>query len=47
VNQPNIELKKQYDAEWAILKQRAEALETRLTALNKKLSEAGVGAVWK
>ena len=47
VNQPNLDLKKQLDAEWAILKQRAAVLETRLTALNKKLAEAGVGAIWK
>ena len=47
VNQPNIDLKKEYDAQWVTLKQRADALESRLAALNKKLSEAGVGAVWK
>jgi len=40
-------LKKQLDAEWAILKQRAAVLETGLAALNKKLAEAGVGAIWK
>ncbi len=47
VNQPNLDLKKQLDAEWATLKQRANELETKLSALNKLLMEAGVGPVWK
>jgi photosystem II stability/assembly factor-like uncharacterized protein len=47
VNQPNIDLKKEYDAQWLVLKQKADALEARLNSLNKKLGEAGVGAVWK
>jgi hypothetical protein len=47
VNQPSLDLKKEYDAQWTALKQRADALEVRLTALNKKLGEAGVGAIWK
>jgi hypothetical protein len=47
VNQPSLDLKKEYDAQWTALKQRADALEVRLNALNKKLSEAGVGAIWK
>ena len=47
VNQPSLDLKKEYDAQWLMLKQRADALEVKLTVLNKKLSEAGVGAVWK
>jgi hypothetical protein len=47
VNQPSIDLKKEYDAQWLVLKQRADALEARLSVLNKKLSEAGVGAIWK
>ncbi len=47
VNQPSIDLKKEYDAQWLLLKQRADALEARLNVLNKKLSEAGVGAIWK
>ncbi|MBY0479548.1 MAG: hypothetical protein K2Q24_18005 [Chitinophagaceae bacterium] len=46
VNQPNLDLKKQLDAEWAVLKQRAAGLETALAVLNKKLVEVGVGPVW-
>jgi len=48
VNQPNIDLANKLNAEWAALKSRAdELLEKDLPALNKKLWEAGVGAVWK
>jgi photosystem II stability/assembly factor-like uncharacterized protein len=48
VNQPSLDLKKQLDAEWAVLKQRAtEIAEVNLPALNKLFWEAGVGAVWK
>jgi photosystem II stability/assembly factor-like uncharacterized protein len=47
VNQPSLDLKKEYDAQWSTLKQRADALELRLNALNKKLGDAGVGAIWK
>ncbi len=47
VNQPSIDLKKEYDVQWAALKQRAAVLETRLASLNKKLSDAGIGAIWK
>jgi photosystem II stability/assembly factor-like uncharacterized protein len=48
VNQPDIDLANKLNAEWAALKSRAdEMLEKDLPALNKKLWEAGVGAVWK
>lgn len=48
VNQPSIDLLKKLDAEWAILKNRGtEILDKNIPELNKKLWEAGVGAVWK
>jgi hypothetical protein len=48
VNQPSIDLMNKLNAEWAALRARAvEMLENDLPALNKKLWEAGVGAIWK
>jgi photosystem II stability/assembly factor-like uncharacterized protein len=48
VNQPSINLMNKLNAEWAALRARAvEMLENDLPALNKKLWEAGVGAIWK
>jgi len=47
VGQPSLDLKKQYDAEWATLKSRAtEILDKDIPALNKLLWEAGKGAIW-
>ncbi|MBX9785053.1 MAG: hypothetical protein K2X48_17330 [Chitinophagaceae bacterium] len=46
VNQPSIDLKKQLDAEWAVLKKRAGDIEAKLSVLNKMMMEAGVGPVW-
>jgi hypothetical protein len=48
VNQPSLDRKKELDGEWTKLQARAnEILEKELPSLNKKLWEAGVGAVWK
>ncbi len=48
VNQPSLDLKKELDAQWALLKARgAEIQETDLPALNKMLWEAGIGGIWK
>jgi hypothetical protein len=47
VNQPNLDLKRQYDAEWAALKARADALLGKdIPAFNRLLWEAGVGGIW-
>ena len=47
VNQPSLDRKKELDVEWSALKARGmEILDTNLSALNKKLWDAGVGAVW-
>lgn len=47
VNQPNLDLKKQLDAEWVVLKNRAAELSSGIVAYNKMLWENGVAAVWK
>jgi photosystem II stability/assembly factor-like uncharacterized protein len=48
VNQPSLDLLKDLNAQWAVLKNRAtEILDNNVPALNKLLWEAGVGAVWK
>jgi photosystem II stability/assembly factor-like uncharacterized protein len=48
VNQPSLDRMKELNTEWAVLKNRGvEILEKNIPALNKKLWEAGVGAVWK
>jgi photosystem II stability/assembly factor-like uncharacterized protein len=48
VNKPSLDLLKQLNAEWAILKIRADEItDKNLPALNKMLWDAGVGAVWK
>ncbi|MBI1780255.1 MAG: glycosyl hydrolase, partial [Sphingobacteriales bacterium] len=47
INKPNLDLLKEMNAKWALLKQRGEEiLNTNLPALNKQLAEAGVGPVW-
>ena len=46
VNQPNLDLLKEYTAEWDKLKARGVALrDVNIPALNKMLWEAGIGAV--
>ena len=48
VNQPSLDRMKQLNAEWATLKARgAELLEKDIPAMNKRLWDAGVGAIWK
>ena len=47
INQANLDLKKQLDAEWAVLKNRASELSNGIAAYNKLLWENGVGAIWK
>ncbi|HEV8507491.1 MAG TPA: hypothetical protein VGQ53_18895 [Chitinophagaceae bacterium] len=48
VNQASLDRMKELNAEWTTLKSRGvEILDKDIPALNKKLWEAGVGAVWK
>jgi photosystem II stability/assembly factor-like uncharacterized protein len=48
VNQPSLDRMKELNAEWTTLKSRGvEILDKNIPALNKKLWDAGVGAVWK
>ncbi len=48
VNQPSLDRMKELNAEWAMLKNRGvEILEKDVPAFNKKLWDAGVGAIWK
>jgi hypothetical protein len=48
VNQPSLDRMKELNAEWATLKSRGEELLNKdIPTLNKKLWEAGMGAIWK
>jgi photosystem II stability/assembly factor-like uncharacterized protein len=48
VNQPSLDRMRELNAQWATLKARADEILNRdLPALNKKLYDAGVGAIWK
>jgi hypothetical protein len=48
INKPSLDRMKELNAEWAILKTRGtEILDVIIPTLNKKLWEAGVGAIWK
>jgi photosystem II stability/assembly factor-like uncharacterized protein len=48
VNQPNIDLQKEMNAKWATLKTRGtEIIEKEVPVLNKKLWDAGKGAIWE
>jgi hypothetical protein len=48
VNQPSRDQLEQLNAQWAKLKARADQLTAGdIPALNKKLWELGVGAIWK
>jgi photosystem II stability/assembly factor-like uncharacterized protein len=48
VNQPSTDRMKELNAEWITLKSRGrEILDKDIPAFNKKLWDAGVGAVWK
>ena len=48
INQPSLDRMNELNAEWATLKSRGvEMLDISIPAFNKKLWDAGVGAVWK
>jgi photosystem II stability/assembly factor-like uncharacterized protein len=48
VNQPSLDRMKELNAQWATLKARGDEILNRdLPALNKKLWDAGLGAIWK
>ena len=48
VTQPSLDRMRELNTEWATLKSRGvELLEKSIPAFNKKLWDAGVGAVWK
>lgn len=48
VNQPSLDRMKELNEQWAKLKARGDdMLEKELPALNKRLWELGVGAIWK
>jgi photosystem II stability/assembly factor-like uncharacterized protein len=48
VNQPSLDRMRELNAQWATLKARGEEILNRdLPALNKRLWDAGLGAIWK
>jgi photosystem II stability/assembly factor-like uncharacterized protein len=48
VNQPSLDRLKELNAQWATLKARGnEMLEKDIPAFNKRLWDAGLGAIWK
>jgi len=48
VNQPSLDRMKQLNTQWDVLKARAsEMLDKEIPALNKRMWEAGLGAIWK
>ena len=48
VNQPSLDRMKQLNEQWAALKARAsEILDKDIPSLNKRLWEAGLGAIWR
>jgi len=48
VNQPSLDRLKELNAQWASLKTRgAQILDQDVPALNKRLWEVGLGAIWK
>ena len=48
VNQPSLDRMRELNAQWATLKARADEILNRdIPALNKKLYDAGLGAIWK
>ena len=47
VNQPSLDRLKELNAQWATLKARADEILNRdIPALNKKMWDAGLGAIW-
>jgi photosystem II stability/assembly factor-like uncharacterized protein len=48
VNQPSLDRKKELEAQWATLKARGLEIQDKdIPAFNKKLWDAGMGAIWK
>jgi hypothetical protein len=48
VNQPSLDRMKELNTQWAGLKARASEIRDKdLPALNKRLWDAGLGAIWK
>ncbi|MGE0101222.1 MAG: glycosyl hydrolase [Blastocatellales bacterium] len=48
VNQPSLDRMKELNAQWSVLKARAgQMLDQDLAALNRRLWELGLGAIWK
>jgi photosystem II stability/assembly factor-like uncharacterized protein len=48
VNQPSLDRKKELDAQWVTLKSRGLELQDKdIPAFNKRLWDAGLGAIWK
>jgi photosystem II stability/assembly factor-like uncharacterized protein len=48
INQPNLDLMKEMSAKWVTLKARAmEIMEKDVPAMNKRLWDAGKGAIWE
>jgi hypothetical protein len=48
VNQPSLDRLKELNGQWATLKARGkELLDRDIPAFNKRLWDAGVGAIWK
>jgi len=48
VNQPSLDLLEKLSREWAALKARSDEMQNKdIPALNKKLWDAGIGAIWK
>jgi hypothetical protein len=48
VNQPSLDRMGELNGQWAVLKARAnEILDKDIPALNKKMWDAGLGAIWK
>ena len=48
VNQPSLDRLKELNGQWSALKARAEEIRAKdIPALNKRLWEAGLGAIWK
>jgi hypothetical protein len=47
-NQPSWDLLKKLTVDWSALKAKADEIQTKeIPALNKRLWDAGIGAIWK
>ena len=48
VNQPNVDRKKELDAQWSVLqKEGMDLLKTAIPAYNQRLWDTGIGALWE